>query len=135
MNATRPACPRWCVEDQEADRGTPDHHIIHWGREREAAGCRVQLSRVDLAPWVNRGDVEIMVDGDPYEAATVADLAGILAAAVAESQRTDEGLVIRVIDLPDGMDVVVYREVNVVAVSSRLDEADRFRALVKAGVR
>ncbi len=130
-----PRCPSWCVEHQEVDQGTPDHHIIHWGQEREAAGCSVQLTRADSPPWVRPGAIEIMVNGDPYEAATVADLAGILSASVAESLRSKEDLVIRVIDLPDGMDVVVYREINVAAVSARLDEQDRMRALVRAGVR
>ncbi len=36
-------------------------------------------------------------------------------------------------DLPEGEDVVVYRDLNVVAVSRKLHGADRTRALVEAG--
>ena len=41
-------CPSWCVEHSEADTGTPDHFLVHWGEGREAAGCSVRLSRTDV---------------------------------------------------------------------------------------
>jgi hypothetical protein len=46
-----------------------------------------------------------------------------------------EQTIVRILDLPEGTDYVVFQDANVVALASRLDEAGRRRALTDADVR
>lgn len=129
-----PACPTWCFRHDEFDQGTPDHGLIHYGQESEAAGCTVRLSRFDWVQGGVLGEVLIHLDDTHLSAQRATALAGLLAT-VASKAQTDEQSIVRTLDLPDGQDYVLYRDMNVVAVSSRLDEAGRERALTEAGVR
>jgi hypothetical protein len=88
---------------------------------------------MDHAPWKVTGEVEIVLGDEPHPAAEVARLASLLSATVAESLQSED-VVVRVVDLPEGQHYVLYRDINVVAVSFRLDEEGRHRALYEAGV-
>lgn len=127
-------CPSWCVEHGEFDKGTPDHSITHYGEEREAAGCWVRLVRTDLLRTGVTGEVEVTLGQEPVSLAAVAELAEFLNRALVDALLSNE-VVVRVLDLPEGQDFVIFSDVNVVAVARRLDAAGRRRALAEAGVR
>jgi hypothetical protein len=128
----RPACPSWCVEDSEFD-GTS---VLHYGQEHAVAGLWVRLTRCDFIPAGVVGEVEVGLtgNGEVVPLSEVAELSSVLGRVMADVL-SDDGLIIRLMDLPEGLDVVVYRDINVVAVSSRLDEDTRNRVLIEAGVR
>ena len=127
------ACPPWCVSHSEFDEGTPDHSVIHRGEENEAGGYTVRLGRCDWVTDGAPGEVAVLLDDTdlcPQQATALAGLLASAAATASSDRRTWLPL-----DLPEGQDYLVFKDINVVAVSSRLDEAGRRRALAEAGVR
>lgn len=131
---TAAPCPNWCFRHAEFDQGTPDHGLIHYGTENEAAGYSVRLSRCDSVGHGVPGEVIVHLDDEHLTAQRATALAGLLATTASKAE-ADEQTIVRTLDLPEGQDYVLYRDMNIVAVSSRLDEAGRERALTEAGVR
>lgn len=127
-------CPAWCIEHSEYDEGFASHSRLHYGEERESAGVWVRLARADLLSAQVTGEVQIMLGDEPVAISAAAELATVLSEAVADALGPDEDVVVRVLDLPEGKDVVVFPDANAVGVSRRLDAAGRKRALIEAGV-
>ena len=126
-------CPVWCVNHREDRSGHPDDHVIvHRTAETKAAGQYLCIQRYDFISRGRPGSVHVML-GDEFltsqEATALAGSLAMLAATAAEDETA-----VRVMDLPDGRDFVVFEDIRVVAISSRLDEDGRIRALNAAGV-
>ena len=133
-SATPFACPVWCTDHREDKSGHPDDHVIvHRTAKVEVAGLSVVLQRYDFVSHGAPGGVTVNLHDDFLTVQEATTLAGHLASLAARG--ADEDTVVRVLDLPDGQDFVVFRDINVVAISSRLDEDGRIRALSSAGVR
>ncbi len=135
----RPACPIWCSEHWDIDKGHPtDHAMHHRGQKVETTGISVYLERYDLLKRGLPGAVSISVNDTLLTPQQATELAGQLAAAATEAAdcvECDEAAVVVVVELGEGTDFVDLPDLNVVAVSNRLDKEGRDRALTRAGLR
>lgn len=133
-DAKRVPCPSWCVRHEDDIDGPPaDRCRVHYGDEGEVAGYSAHLIRYDWLKSGRPGSVSLVFQGEFLTVSTATALAGLLASTAAKHEPDDE-TVVTTIDLPEGKDYVTFDDLNIVGLSSRLDEDGRREVLRDLGL-